>query len=81
MCGVLMFMWYANVHYMYYYECSEHVLALQAVVAAVDDSFYKITSEALLVLNLIVKTIRPLGKREGEVMWVFVRRGVGKARV
>ena len=26
-----------------------------------DDSFYKIMSEALLVLTLIVKTIRPLG--------------------
>ncbi len=34
----------------------------QAVVTAVDDSFYKITSEALLVLHLIVKIIRPLGR-------------------
>ena len=31
-------------------------------MTAVDDSFYKITSEALLVLHLIVKTIRPLGR-------------------
>ncbi len=36
-------------------------LSPQAVVTAVDDSFYKITSEALLVLHLIVKAIRPLG--------------------
>ena len=36
---------------------------IPAVVAAVDDSFYKITSEALLVLNLIVKTIRPLDRQ------------------
>ena len=34
---------------------------IPAVVSSVDDSFYKITSEALLVLQLIVKTIRPLG--------------------
>ena len=33
---------------------------IPAVVTAVEDSFYKITSEALLVLNYIVKTIRPL---------------------
>lgn len=32
---------------------------IPAVVVAVDDSFYKITSEALLVLQYIVKTIRP----------------------
>ena len=32
---------------------------IPAVVTAVDDSFYKITSEALLVLQYIVKTIRP----------------------
>ena len=35
---------------------------IPAVVSSVDDSFYKITSEALLVLQLIVKTIRPLGE-------------------
>ena len=35
---------------------------IPAVVSSVDDSFYKITSEALLVLQLIVKTIRPLGR-------------------
>ena len=41
-----------------------HVGAIiPAVVSSVDDSFYKITSEALLVLQLIVKTIRPLGMR------------------
>ena len=33
------------------------------MVIAVDDSFYKITSEALLVLHLIVKTIRSPGRR------------------
>lgn len=33
---------------------------IPAVISAVDDTFYKITSEALLVLLLIVKTIRPL---------------------
>ena len=41
---------------------------IPAVVLAVDDSFYKITSEALLVLHYIVKTIRPSkgeGGREG----------------
>ena len=37
-------------------------LPSQAVVVAVDDSFYKITSEALLVLHLIVKTIRSPGR-------------------
>lgn len=38
-----------------------HIQAIvPAVVVAVDDSFYKIMSEALLVLTLIVKTIRPL---------------------
>jgi cullin-associated NEDD8-dissociated protein 1 len=38
-----------------------HIRAIvPAVVVAVDDSFYKIMSEALLVLTLIVKTIRPL---------------------
>ena len=38
------------------------LLPVQAVISAVDDTFYKITSEALLVLRLIVKTIRPLGE-------------------
>lgn len=32
------------------------------VVAAVSDNFYKITAEALLVLQQLVKVIRPLGK-------------------
>ena len=32
------------------------------VVAAVSDSFYKITAEALLVLQQLVKVLRPLGK-------------------
>jgi len=32
---------------------------IPAVITAVDDSFYRITSEALLVLNCIVKTMRP----------------------
>ena len=35
---------------------------IPAVVTAVEDNFYKITSEALLVLNLIVRTIRPLSE-------------------
>ena len=35
---------------------------IPAVVSSVDDNFYKITSEALLVLQLIVKTVRPLGE-------------------
>ena len=34
----------------------------QAVVVAVDDNFYKIMSEALFVLTLVVVTIRPLGE-------------------
>lgn len=34
----------------------------QAVIQAVNDSFYKITSEGLLVLQHIVTVIRPLGK-------------------
>lgn len=44
---------------------SPHVLhpylgaIIPAVITAVDDSFYRITSEALLVLNCIVKTTRP----------------------
>ena len=38
---------------------------IPAVVTAVDDNFYKITSEALLVLNLVVKTIRPLSECVG----------------
>lgn len=32
---------------------------IPAVITAVDDSFYRITSEALLVLNCIVKTTKP----------------------
>lgn len=32
------------------------------IIAAVGDSFYKITGEALLVLQQLVKVIRPLGK-------------------
>lgn len=31
------------------------------VVAAVSDNFYKITAEALLVLQQLVKVLRPLG--------------------
>ena len=34
----------------------------QPIVAAVGDPFYKITSEALLVTQNLVKVIRPLGK-------------------
>lgn len=33
------------------------------VVAAVSDNFYKITAEALLVLQQLVKVIRPLGEK------------------
>lgn len=43
---------------------------IPAVVTAVDDSFYRITSEALLVLNCIVKTTRP-----SEVECIRERRG------
>lgn len=35
---------------------------LPAVVLAVSDSFYKITSEALLVLTQMVRVVRPIGK-------------------
>ena len=45
---------------------------IPAVVSSVDDSFYKITSEALLVLQLIVKTIRPLGT---ELLLVYTSAG------
>ena len=31
-----------------------------AIIAAVSDSFYKISSEALVVLQLLVKVLRPL---------------------
>ena len=34
----------------------------QAIVAAVGDQFYKITSEALLVTQQLVKVMRPLGE-------------------
>ena len=41
-----------------------HVGAIiPAVVAAVEDNFYKITSEALLVLLYIVKTVRPFDSK------------------
>lgn len=33
------------------------------IITAVGDSFYKITGEALLVLQQLVKVIRPLGKQ------------------
>lgn len=36
---------------------------LPAVVQCVEDTFYKITSEALLVTQQMVKIIRPLGGR------------------
>lgn len=36
----------------------------QAVIAAVNDPFYKITSEALLVLQNLVKVIRPFNEGE-----------------
>ena len=51
-----------------------------AVVKAVDDSFYRITSEALLVLNCIVKTTRPADregrkmKEGGRTLWVWLYR-------
>lgn len=41
----------------------QHIrILLPPVINAVSDSFYKITSEALLVLTQIVKVIRPLGE-------------------
>lgn len=40
-----------------------HVAALApAVLACVHDPFYKVTAEALRVLQTLVKVIRPLGK-------------------
>ncbi len=47
-------------------------IIIPAVVTAVEDNFYKITSEALLVLNLIVKTIRPLSELCEVCVWVWV---------
>ena len=38
------------------------VFVFQPIVAAVSDPFYKITSEALLVTQQLVKVMRPLGK-------------------
>lgn len=38
-----------------------HIL-LPAIINAVADSFYKITSEALLVLTQIIRVIRPTSK-------------------
>ena len=38
-----------------------HYTIVQAVIKCVNDTFYKITSEALLVLQNLVKIIRPLG--------------------
>jgi len=37
------------------------IVPLQPIVHAVEDPFYKITSEALLVTQQLVKVIRPLG--------------------
>jgi len=41
---------------------SHMAVLIPPVVAAVGDSFYKITAEALLVLQQLVKVIRPLGE-------------------
>lgn len=38
---------------------------LPPIVTCVGDPFYKITSEALLVLQQMVKVIRPLGQFDG----------------
>jgi len=37
------------------------------VITAVGDGFYKITAEALLVLQQLVKVIRPLGELQSNV--------------
>lgn len=43
------------------------------IIAAVADSFYKITAEALLVLQQLVKVIRPLGEEiNKELKLIFV---------
>lgn len=42
---------------------------LQPIVHAVSDPFYKITSEALLVTQQLVKVIRPLGKQKQEITY------------
>jgi cullin-associated NEDD8-dissociated protein 1 len=44
---------------------------IPAVINAVNDNFYKITSEALLVLQQIVKTIRPLDCIGSEISLEF----------
>jgi cullin-associated NEDD8-dissociated protein 1 len=39
------------------------------VITAVGDGFYKITAEALLVLQQLVKVIRPLGELQSSVRY------------
>ena len=36
---------------------------MQAVLSAVDDTFYKIASEGLVVLNNLIQILCPLGKQ------------------
>ena len=45
---------------------------LPAVINAVSDSFYKITSEALLVLTQMVNVIRPLRDTKSQLFY-FIR--------
>jgi cullin-associated NEDD8-dissociated protein 1 len=44
---------------------------IQAVIAAVNDPFYKITSEALLVLQNLIKVIRPFNEGEGHSYFIL----------
>ena len=46
---------------MFLYQYDVIVFVYQPVVSAVGDPFYKITSEALLVTQQLVKVIRPVG--------------------
>lgn len=53
-----------------------HMTVLMApVIAAVNDSFYKITAEALLVLQQLVKVIRPLDAPTSYDFTAFIGKG------
>lgn len=46
---------------------SHMAVLVPPVITAVGDGFYKITAEALLVLQQLVKVIRPLGELQSNV--------------
>jgi len=46
---------------------SHMAVLVPPVITAVGDGFYKITAEALLVLQQLVKVIRPLGELQSSV--------------